>query len=357
MNNILVMRPHAADSPYLVSRSAQTKYEDDLGRWAGGNPFRSLLSGIILASGGFGAKSLSFNFASEIPPLPPPFPPAIRFVELTFQASNTSRVYDSLSQNVHSAFDAIDASEQPEAPLHVRANFQGHADVNTVLNLFSNLFFSLSMVRQQRLTLDSPETGAFPFSRAQAHEDADLQRAMTASSASAGDASRRVISDQYHADGGLKADFASRRPTDEQSGAIRESMQRNLEKLKHQDGLKIDNGKISLDEGQCPLSLDDFDPEENAEWCLLRTGDAYTFVKAGMMEESIKAGYKHPLRNDKLLESSDLVRGKAVLDLLEKAEKESATDPTTPVPDPVQPAGRTYPVPSAPPLTPTQSPR
>lgn len=351
MHGILVGAPLFVAVSHPIDQNSRDQYSDKLGQWKGSDPFRSSIADDIMRSGGASASMVELDHA-ELIVLPPPMPVTLCILVLGFHTANTSRIHDTMSKAIDNSFDAISQRKnEPKASLDIHTNFHGFLDRNEIADLFYNLFRSLSEHRQNRLRLYSPETGSSPFVPARHSAQGAAEAASLATFRSE---SAARVNAQYRAEGGLKASIDAQAPDEVQSKAIKKAMQDNLAKLTHKDGLKVENRTFSLDEtGGDFISGDEFNPNDQTEWCLLRTGNNYSFITAQSADDLIKNGNKHPLTN-KAMQNGDIIRGKAILDLMtDKPTTQPAaaagTSAQPVVPPPSAPtAAQVYPEPSAP---------
>jgi hypothetical protein len=117
---------------------------------------------------------------------------------------------------------------------------------------------------------------------------------------------------------GLLGNLASQKPSDADVITINKKISEHIEALT-KDGIHIDGKTLSLPMKRCELSLDEFDPNANVEWCALSQGnDTFHLVTALMAIGLVESGNKHPITREPLA-SSDFIRGQAFLKLLEKA--------------------------------------
>jgi hypothetical protein len=119
----------------------------------------------------------------------------------------------------------------------------------------------------------------------------------------------------YEKQGGLKDIFIHQEPNLTQIAAINSYIAKNIENLKN-EGMIGEKGTICLTDGVDCVSYEEFDPDEQVEWCLLRSGDNnFKLIKKTTAENLINKGSNHPFIRGPLTEN-DIVRGEAMLVLI-----------------------------------------
>jgi hypothetical protein len=122
----------------------------------------------------------------------------------------------------------------------------------------------------------------------------------------------------YNCEGGIQASFDNQKPNETQVIKIHSFIQTrpNFEALTSKDGLHLSPAIISLPGGADCISGEEFAPTVQTEWCLLTQGaNKYILVTATMVKDLISNGSLHPFLQRKLV-ADDILRGQAVLDLM-----------------------------------------
>jgi len=97
----------------------------------------------------------------------------------------------------------------------------------------------------------------------------------------------------------------------------------NLKELS-ENGLKLAAINISLQDGFDYIIGDKFDPDGQTEWCLLNHGiNSYDLITVSSAQNLIKHKARHPFLNREL-NTGDIVRGGALLNLLRSHNEEVA---------------------------------
>jgi hypothetical protein len=116
----------------------------------------------------------------------------------------------------------------------------------------------------------------------------------------------------YSEKDGLKKQFDSLLPTDDEIQEIHDMITANKEILAAEDGLNKKGKKISLSDGRDFISMEGI----ASEWCALKKADGhFDLVKATTAMDLIQTGSLHPFRREPL-QISDFIRGTELLDLL-----------------------------------------
>ncbi|MCD6026989.1 MAG: hypothetical protein K0R08_1508 [Solimicrobium sp.] len=119
----------------------------------------------------------------------------------------------------------------------------------------------------------------------------------------------------YEKPDGVKDNFSDQEPNVAQIMEINSCISKNLEKLKNQ-GMVRDRNTIFLTNARDCVSLEDFEPAEQVEWCLLGSSDNhFDLIKKSTAENLINKGNNHPLMG-RSLQVDDIVRGEKMLNLI-----------------------------------------
>jgi hypothetical protein len=121
---------------------------------------------------------------------------------------------------------------------------------------------------------------------------------------------------------GIKTVFDNQQPTNEQVIEIHNVINtpEHFNALTSNDGLKTGDVTLRMPDGRDCISWEEFDPDEQTEWCLLNQGEnIYNLITATNAESYISTRQKHPYLSRELM-AGDIIRGQAVLDLFHGLE-------------------------------------
>jgi hypothetical protein len=123
---------------------------------------------------------------------------------------------------------------------------------------------------------------------------------------------------KYETAGGVESNFTRQEPSEAQIVDIHSFIktEENFNALTSNEGMTLGTATVFLSQGLDCISMEDFDPAEQTEWCLLTQGvNKFNLVTAETAQQLISFGNRHPF-DQRELRAGDIVRGKAALDLL-----------------------------------------
>jgi hypothetical protein len=116
----------------------------------------------------------------------------------------------------------------------------------------------------------------------------------------------------------VESNFTRQEPSEAQIVDIHSFIktEENFNALTSNEGMTLGTATVFLSQGLDCISMEDFDPAEQTEWCLLTQGvNKFILVTAETAQQLISFGNRHPF-DQRELRAGDIVRGKAALDLL-----------------------------------------